>query len=101
MLNKWKANNTGWGCCVYFWVVSFELLFCFKNLFYGGMTAAYNNIVPYRGQVYSRIKANLLQTGSKFQDPDFPPSNQSLFGSSKKNNGIEWKRAQVSISGTR
>ncbi|ESO02542.1 hypothetical protein HELRODRAFT_106710 [Helobdella robusta] len=54
----------------------------------------YNNFVPYKGQNYIKLRAAVLQTGMKFRDPEFPPTDASLFSSSRKNAGIVWRRAQ-------
>jgi len=45
----------------------------------------------FRGQKFSSLRKDCLKKGELFQDPEFPPTNKSLFYS-KQDKDIEWKR---------
>ena len=53
----------------------------------------FSNPSPYKGQKYSELKKQCLESGQHFEDDEFPASDKSLFysGSGKLGN-IEWKR---------
>lgn len=49
-------------------------------------------VVHYRNQKYSQLKRDFQRRGELFTDPQFPPSNESLFLSGKSEQEIVWKR---------
>ena len=59
------------------------------------MFSNYGNVVPYKGQVYAKLKQKAEESGQLFRDPEFPPTEQSLFFTPGKSAGITWKRAKV------
>lgn len=56
-------------------------------------------VVHYRNQKYSQLKRDYQRRGELFTDPQFPPSNESLFLSGKSEKEIVWKRPHVSGGG--
>ena len=53
-------------------------------------------VVKYLNQNYSKLKREHQHRGELFTDPEFPPTNASLFISGKNDKEIEWKRPGVS-----
>lgn len=53
-------------------------------------------VVKYRNQKYSKLKRDHQRRGELFTDPEFPPTNASLFVSGKSDEEIVWKRPGVS-----
>lgn len=53
-------------------------------------------VVKYRNQNYSKLKRDHQRSGQLFTDPEFPPTNESLFISGKSDEEIVWKRPGVS-----
>lgn len=54
---------------------------------------------PFSGvlkQKYDKIKADCLRDGILFEDPEFPPEDESIFYSKKPPRPFEWKRPSVS-----
>ncbi len=52
-------------------------------------------VVHYRNQNYSRLKRTAQGSGQLFTDPEFPPTNASLFLSGQSTKEIVWKRPKV------
>jgi calpain-5 len=52
----------------------------------------FSSPTPYKGQKYAELKKKAIETGHPFIDTEFPPDNKSLFTTSSKGAGIEWKR---------
>lgn len=52
-------------------------------------------VVKYHNQNYSKLKRDHQRRGEFFTDPEFPPTNASLFISRKSNEEIVWKRPGV------
>uniref|UniRef100_A0A8C2X4X3 Calpain 5 n=1 Tax=Cyclopterus lumpus TaxID=8103 RepID=A0A8C2X4X3_CYCLU len=52
-------------------------------------------VVPYEGQSFSALKRQCLQSGSLFEDPLFPATDQSLFYQSNHIGHVTWKRPKV------
>ena len=46
--------------------------------------------LPYEDQRYDDIRAQLIESGSLFEDPGFPPTNES--------SSVKWLRPWVSIT---
>lgn len=53
-------------------------------------------VVKYCNQNYSKLKRDHQRRGELFTDPEFAPTNASLFISGKSNEEIVWKRPGVS-----
>jgi calpain-5 len=53
-------------------------------------------VVKYLNQNYSKLKRDHQRRGELFTDPEFPPTNASLFISGKSEEEIVWKRPGVS-----
>ena len=53
-------------------------------------------VVKYLNQNYSKLKRDHQHRGELFTDPEFPPTNASLFVSGKSDEEIVWKRPGVS-----
>uniref|UniRef100_A0A3B3X415 Calpain catalytic domain-containing protein n=1 Tax=Poecilia mexicana TaxID=48701 RepID=A0A3B3X415_9TELE len=58
-------------------------------LFSWGMVAAYE------GQSFAALRRRCRQNGTLFEDPLFPPSDQSLFYQRNRIGHITWKRPKV------
>ena len=54
------------------------------------------SVVAFKGQRYSVLKKQALSAGRQFEDPEFGRNEKSLFFSSGRAAGIEWKRPGVS-----
>ena len=55
-------------------------------------------VVHYCNQKYSKLKRDHERSQQLFTDPEFPPTNASLFISGKSDQGeIVWKRPSVSV----
>ena len=54
-----------------------------------------SGVVPFKGQDYSKLKAECKSKGNQFYDLEFPPEDKSLFYSSGKLAGVVWKRPKV------
>ena len=54
-------------------------------------------VVTYKNQQYSSLRRHAVSSGRAFVDPEFPPTNKSLFRTDPGNasRGIEWKRPKV------
>ena len=55
----------------------------------------FSSVEPFKGQKYSVLKKQALQSGRLFEDPEFRPVEQSLFHEAGHAAGIEWKRPRV------
>lgn len=51
-----------------------------------------SGVVPFKGQDYSKLKADCKSKGNLFYDTEFPPEDKSLFYTSGKLTGVVWKR---------
>ena len=58
----------------------------------------FSSDVAFKGQKYAVLKKKAISSGQLFRDPEFPPTEQSLFRSPEQSKGIEWKRPKVSQS---
>jgi len=55
-------------------------------------------VVHYLNQKYAQLRRQHQRSGEAFTDPEFPPSNSSLFLSGHSEQEIVWKRPAVSES---
>lgn len=52
----------------------------------------FSHPTPYKGQNYSELKKQALESGHPFIDQEFPPDEKALFHTGGKMSGVEWKR---------
>ncbi|XP_061194258.1 calpain-5-like [Saccostrea echinata] len=52
----------------------------------------FDSAIPFKGQVYSKLKSQCVSSGTLFQDPEFPPDSSSLFYTKSAPSNIVWKR---------
>jgi hypothetical protein len=55
----------------------------------------FDSAVPYKGQVFSKLKSDCVSSGRLFEDPEFPPVSSSLVYSETVSPNIVWKRPGV------